>query len=718
MSEYIYLRWHRSYKKCIKLGKCICPIERDNTYKTGELKRGHYIMIWKIKNKDSYECEKLLQYLLKDYHKYYDGGTEFYDIKIYYLIENLFKENNIEFEEVDLSEIKKKIRLKTELDKYRRNIIYNKYKKKIENKRNEIKLREYQNNENIINWFDHNDKGILNWCCGLGKTITSLNISKKYVKKYLLIGLNNISLFEQLKKEIKKFYNLPIIEIRGNMANNKIKNFLSKNGMGIIITTYRSSHKLKRFDLVYDFAIFDEVHHLCNVKHYSDDKSDDPDGCLDNVNNKKFHRNIDILDLNITRQLGLTATMKELTTDKKKIDNTDKNIFGEIIDEKSISWAINSSYICDYKLSIPMINLQELEEMIESNHSNGVLQDDYYLYLSAYMALISILEHKRKKILIFTNKIDDIIKIEGYIKCLLRSEEFFSLNYLFDNIYPVHEKSKNNFIKDFNEVDKGIMINVYKIGEGVDIPTLDSVLFADNMNSSIRIIQSALRPCRKDENNPGKIAHIIIPMIYEKDDDMNFNSNDDEFKIKTFALLKQIIEEISISDDNVMQKIKVCNIAKSENKEPSRKKESYGIPELEHKIKLRLIDRNSLGRKQFPAIKRIIQKIGGRKDINNTLFGDYEKTKQGKEGLPTLDWMKKYLEVNNKTWLDLYEIDTTNWIKWDEFESRFKNKITREDYIKKSLNDITLPNNSDLDDYYPGKGMAQGFWVVDCYDEF
>jgi hypothetical protein len=131
MNGYIYLRWHGSYKKCIKLGTCICPIERDNTYKTGELKSGYYIMIWKINNISSYECEKLLQYLLKDYHKYYNGGTEFYDIKIYYLIENLFKENNIEFEEVDLSEIKRKIRLKTELDKYRRNIIYNKYKNRI-----------------------------------------------------------------------------------------------------------------------------------------------------------------------------------------------------------------------------------------------------------------------------------------------------------------------------------------------------------------------------------------------------------------------------------------------------------------------------------------------------------------------------------------------------------------------------------------------------------
>ena len=83
--------------------------------------------------------------------------------------------------------------------------------------------------------------------------------------------------------------------------------------------------------------------------------------------------------------------------------------------------------------------------------------------------------------------------------------------------------------------------------------------------------------------------------------------------------------------------------------------------------------------------------------------------------------MKKYLEVKNKTWLDLYEIDTTNWIKWDEFESRFKNKITREDYIKKSLHDITLPNNSDLDDYYPNKGgfsSNSGFWMIEDDYEF
>ena len=54
-------------------------------------------------------------------------------------------------------------------------------------------------------------------------------------------------------------------------------------------------------------------------------------------------------------------------------------------------------------------------------------------------------------------------------------------------------------------------------GEGFDYPALDSVLFAENMNSSIRIIQSGLRPCRIDPENPDKIGKILIPIFDHQD---------------------------------------------------------------------------------------------------------------------------------------------------------------------------------------------------------
>ena len=80
---------------------------------------------------------------------------------------------------------------------------------------------------------------------------------------------------------------------------------------------------------------------------------------------RESHRNIDILQLDMKKQLGLTATMKELDTEDHKIDNMDESIFGKIIDQKSILWGIENKYLCDYYLSVPKITAQELEELID-----------------------------------------------------------------------------------------------------------------------------------------------------------------------------------------------------------------------------------------------------------------------------------------------------------------------------------------------------------------
>ena len=43
---------------------------------------------------------------------------------------------------------------------------------------------------------------------------------------------------------------------------------------------------------------------------------------------------------------------------------------------------------------------------------------------------------------------------------------------------------------------------VYIFGEGFDLPKLNGVVFAEQMTSEIRIVQSALRPNRMDKNQP------------------------------------------------------------------------------------------------------------------------------------------------------------------------------------------------------------------------
>ena len=580
-------------------------------------------------------------------------------------------------------------------------------------------LRPYQSEEHIINWYNENEKGILNWCCGLGKTIESLYLSTFHLKKYLLVGVNNISLFGQWIKDIKLFYKLPILcicskHIDGQSCTldiTKIKRWLYNNPRGVILTTYRSSYKLLQLGISFDFGILDECHHLCNVKSYVKDGDEEGEDIVEK--SRGSHRNIDILQLDMKKQLGLTATMKEIDTDDEKIDNMDERTFGKIIDQKSILWGIDNNYLCDYFLSVPKITAQELEELIDNE---DISKDNYYLYLSAYISLMSLTSGTRKKMLIFVNRIKDIEIVYSFIIHLIRSYQgfhSFNTNTIFRAVDVIDgcKVDINELKETFNNSPTGIMINCYKFGEGVNIPTLDSVLFADSMNSGIRIIQSALRPCRKDPNNPDKKAHIIVPMIYEEEDDQSYDKND---TIKTFDVLKQIIEEISISDENILQKVKPVKIS-SRSKKPDGLCRYVETPEIEHSFRMKLIKRGMLGKKTYPSIKRILHKMGGRMDETNTFIKDYE-SKQYKNGLPDLDWMKRYLERNDKTWCELYDFDISVFISWQEFEKTYRKKHTEEDYENISQISDNLPNSIDLEDVYPGKYRRLDFWDNSGYE--
>lgn len=726
MKGYIYLRFHFSYIlrniKLIKLGGTSNPVKRDPTYKTGEPEKGNYLKIFEVLDWETVEA--LLQESFKEYHYVGSGGTEFYNFDIIHMIEDRLVELGFEYKEVDIADINKECR-KLELQKrfiqnLKKNNIVKKYHRKleelkkrclgeqIENTIKQIEMRDYQTDEKIMNWFDGYDKGILNWICGLGKTITSLNISKKYVKDYLLIGLNNLGLFGQWIDSIVKFYDLPILcicssNIDGHTTTtniNVIKGWLNKNPKGIVITSYRSAYKLKDLDISFDFEIFDECHHLCSLKHYDKDGEE----IKEDSNKKTYGKNTDILSLEYKKRLGLTATMKKMDSNERinSNDNFNSDIFGEIIDEKSVLCGIEMGYLCDYELACPLLKYEMLEEMIENSVLKGINKDDYYLFLAAYMSIQSILNGDRKKMLIFVNKIVEIQKVYTYISRLLEMNDKFNMKDVFKVDKDTIDMSE--ILKRFNSLEYGIMINVYKIGEGIDIPSLDSVLIACDMFSKIRIVQSLLRCCRIYEKK--EKARFIIPMVY--DDDSNFNPDDDIIKIKNYTTVKEVIEQMSHSDMNIIDRVKIGKITKSTKKKKNTYEINEDIPELTNGFKLRIIKRFNIGKNmRMDAMKKRIQLLGGRKDDSNNYLQDYKVDKMGKMSLPDLDFLYKFLETNDYTVIDLYSVDVSQYPTWQEFHKKYYNTY-QDDYIRLTNQSDNLPKIHDLSDIY--ENYNEDFW--------
>jgi len=564
-----------------------------------------------------------------------------------------------------------------------------------ENVPNKKKLKEDQVlcKKKADEYYSKNNKGMIVVPCGYGKTIVGIEISTKFVKNYLLIGVYSLGLIEQWIEDLIIYYDFPILIISSikidnykNTTNeNVIKKWIQENKNGIIITSYQSSNKLLNINIKFDFSIFDEVHHLC--------------GYIDN--DKK--QNLDILSLSIDKQLGLTATIKEIDNTKEHIDNKNIEYFGNIIHERSILWAIENKYITDYHLVFPKISFEEFEDKIKNNIDNGISYDDYYLCLSAYIGLLSI-KNNRHKILIFTNKINDTVKLYNYVQIL--NAKIFKLDIPFIQ-HTNNDGCDINILKNQldKNVDKGILITVYKVGEGINIPTLDTILISDNMESWIRIIQAALRGNRIDENNLDKIAQIIIPMIYE--DDPNFNYEEGDFKSKTFPMIRKVIDQMGSSDDIILSRVKTFNLTTTGDPSIKPILEFKEDVELDHDLKLKIISRTNYGRRNIRYMKNTINQMGGLLDSNISMKEDYRLYKQNKNGLPEYNYMQEHLIRNKKTWFELYNIDISSFPEWEEFNNEWKYK-SRDEYKRSSMNSDRIPNINDLDERYPNYNMS--FW--------
>lgn len=590
---YIYIRNHFSYNidNVYKLGKTINIPERDTLYATGEVKRGYFETVFEVPFKQLNIIERLLQYELKEYNIKYDAGTEFYDTIIINFIEPFFMKMNIQYKKLTNEEINNLLRIyiiKNIFKKInKKNLIH--YLKSFHKK---IIYKPRQEQLEIINksyeYFLKFNKGILVLMCGVGKTLISLWLSQKLNSNSIIIGVPNILLLHQWEDKIKiLFPYFKILIISNGITTKYIEDFLKNNKKCILITTYSSSHKVykasQNINFTFDMKINDECHHLTST----------------NILDKDKKNYINILKINSKKQLSLTATLKILENNVKNSDediiisNDNIQYFGQIIDRKSLLWTINKNIICDYIIQNIITDEKEFEQyLIRFNISNN---NDKRLFLSAFCSLKSIINGESHHLLIYCNNKENSLKLIQYITILLHN--YFNIDendlYYFNYHSNMSTYQQKNIINNFENFKFGIISCVYCLGEGWDLPLLDGVVFSENMSSNIRIIQSALRPNRKNNNESNKISKIILPIL-NINDFMEDNENNDLKKVK------QIIYQMSLEDETINQKIKLFKINinnddKNTSKQVNKKENNINIcNDLLDKILLKTTKRMQL----------------------------------------------------------------------------------------------------------------------------
>ena len=396
-----------------------------------------------------------------------------------------------------------------------------------------------------IKYYLNNNIGQVILPCGTGKTVIGTHIGKNLKSDKILIGVPGnllISQWEDKILDILPEHKILCITSSKKPINNNyiyttkdddIINFIERNNKYVIISTYQSCNKLISYN--FNFKIGDECHHLSG-----ENKTENGYKCFHTIYSDKT--------------LYLTATKRNI--DKLSngeniysMDNTEQ--FGNIIYEQNLRWAIDKGLVTDYNL----IALKNNEEDICSIMRNcNIKEDNIELFLGSYMSLKSLIKYDNlSHIFVYANSKKNSDKIIEYMDKILDSN---MLDISKEELYykSLHSESKcdiNKEISDFKEKKYGVISCVYMFGEGFDLPKLNGVVFAENMQSEIRIVQSTTRCFRLYPESPDKIAHVIIPYL-DKD-----NWNDDN---ESFKKLRKIVFELRNEDKNIEQNIKLHTV--------------------------------------------------------------------------------------------------------------------------------------------------------------
>lgn len=251
------------------------------------------------------------------------------------------------------------------------------------------------------------------------------------------------------------------------------RDFLEDGGVRVVFCTYASSHLLE--GLSFDVAIFDEAHKTAGR------------------NGKPFAFALSEENVRIKRRLFFTATPRvEGRVDDEMDINSMNNaaIYGHRLYEMNVRAAREADIICPYKILIAEVTapVDKTREAVQ-------------------VAVVDAMrEHAVRKAFTFHHKIESAkLFVDKFHD---PNTEAYHVNGSMDMSY------RANLMVCFKAAERAIMSNARCLTEGIDLPSVDMVVFADAKKSVIDMVQAIGRVMRKAEGK--KFGYVFVPVFRQK----------------------------------------------------------------------------------------------------------------------------------------------------------------------------------------------------------
>ena len=319
-------------------------------------------------------------------------------------------------------------------------------------------------------------------------------------------------------------------------------------GMTVVFSTYQSIEVISKAQKAlanelpqyaeFDLIICDEAHRTTGAKLAGDDES-----AFVRVHDNDF--------LAAKKRLYMTATPRMYSDETKSkaaqaeatlwsMDRTDQ--YGEEIYRIGFGKAVEEGLLTDYKVLILTLNQNDISPAVQkmiANKESDINTDDASKLIGCINALSKQMlgdegivketdpEPMRRAVafcqsIAVSKKITDTFNTaaNAYISELPQEKRELTQTVSSQHIDGTMNASQRNellaWLKDEpNEGECRVLTNVRCLSEGVDVPSLDAVMFLSARNSQVDVVQSVGRVMRRAEGK--KYGYIIIPVVAPTD---------------------------------------------------------------------------------------------------------------------------------------------------------------------------------------------------------
>ncbi len=349
-----------------------------------------------------------------------------------------------------------------------------------------------------------------------------------------------------------------------------------KKGMTVVFSTYQSIEVIAKaqsnLEVVYeDESIFDLI--ICDEAHRTTGVSlaDEDESAFTKVHNNDF--------LKAKKRLYMTATPRlyDDTSKSKAAQNEavlcsmdDTSLYGEEIYRIGFGEAVESNLLTDYKVLILTLNENDIPPAVQkmiADEESEINTDDASKLIGCINALSKQVlgdeglikdtdpEPMRRAVAFCSNiKVSKTITntfntaTEAYIDSLPEEKgaKMVSMNskHIDGSMSAPTRDELLGWLKSETEDNEcRVLTNVRCLSEGVDVPSLDAVLFLSARNSQVDVVQSVGRVMRLA---PGKkYGYIIIPVVVPSDIEADKALDDNE----RFKVVWSVLNALRAHDD-------------------------------------------------------------------------------------------------------------------------------------------------------------------------